>query len=196
VVRRTEATSDNADDAEATLSLSIGESAICITRSLGDLRLISFKIDGREVGGDEDFYQNEIARLVDVWSFGDWILILRYLVFYFEDRKALVWDHTAQKQLIRVLFLSKGDAQKWYEAEREILEKDSEIRNAIAALFKEEKELAVDKTQVKDSGGLRQELESLSDLQQADSEKIERYLESIEGISEVASVLRTTERRI
>jgi energy-coupling factor transporter ATP-binding protein EcfA2 len=109
---------DNAADAEATLQFRIGNDSIYITRSLQRMKLVSFQVNGRDLGTDEAFFQSEIARMVDVWDFCDWILILRYLIFYFEDRKALVWDHTAQKQLFRILFLTKEDAEKWYKEER------------------------------------------------------------------------------
>jgi DNA repair exonuclease SbcCD ATPase subunit len=62
------------------------------------------------------------------------------MVFFFEDRRMLVWDPAAQRQLLRCLLLEPGQAQAWSEAERRIVELDSRMRNLHAALNREEKE--------------------------------------------------------
>jgi hypothetical protein len=147
------------------------------------MKLVSFQVNGRDLGTDEAFFQSEMARMVDVWDFCDWILILRYLIFYFEDRKALVWDHTAQKQLFRILFLTKEDAEKWYKEERLILQRDSKIRNALAALATEEKDLAEEKTRIGEADGLHQELKMLTDINEKDHKKMESLLAVAQELS-------------
>jgi hypothetical protein len=150
---------DGATGARGRLAVSFGSHAITIERRLDNLTLVSFTIDGKVVpNAGEGPFQDQILRLVGVWSFGDWILLLRYLMFYFEDRRALVWDPTAQRQLLRLLFLPPSTAKKWTEDEREILELDSRMRNLSAALYREERELA--ENEVKSDSGIdvRQQL--------------------------------------
>jgi hypothetical protein len=59
-----------------------------------------------EAEPDEDSYQRHILKHAGVSSFADWILLLRHLTFYFEDRRTLVWDPSAQRQLLRLLVLA------------------------------------------------------------------------------------------
>ena len=83
---------DGAIRASARLVLHIGTEEVSIERNLRDLTLRSFSIGGG--GGansdDEQECQEAMARLANVSSFGDWILLLRYIVFYFEDRRSLI----------------------------------------------------------------------------------------------------------
>ena len=89
--------SDGARSAKARLKFTLGERDIVVERRLNDLSLQRFEVDGQEKSTDEtESFQAEIAHLVGVWSFGDWILLLRHIVFYFEDRRALIWDPSAQ----------------------------------------------------------------------------------------------------
>jgi hypothetical protein len=140
-----------------------------IERRLRDLALIKLTIGGDDLKVDEvGVFQKEIARLVGVWSFGDWILLLRHMIFYFEDRRALVWDASAQRQLLRFLLLPAATAKKWTESEREILELDSRMRNLRFAVYREEQALAIVESKVRTSADVREELATLEQLQAVD----------------------------
>jgi hypothetical protein len=135
----------------------------------GASALTSFSVDGQDLSKDgEASFQVEISKLVGVWSFGDWILLLRHLVFYFEDRRALVWDRSAQRQILRLLLLSPQVARKWTQDEREILELDSRARNLSASVYREEQELAATEIKIETSADVRAELETLEELQRVD----------------------------
>ncbi len=180
---------DNAQLATATLKFRIGATQIIVERRLKDLALVSLSIDGNQWGLNEDDYQKEMARLVEVWSFGDLILILRHLVFYFEDRRALVWDASAQRQLLRALFLPQATAKKWTERERAILELDSRARNLSATLYREEQALALNEKKVETSENVRAELNTLQRLQRNDykqREKLEVEITDSENIRSAA----------
>ena len=121
--------SDGAKGATGRLQFRLGDHSVVVERALNDLSLTRFEVDGVQRAADEkDSFQAEIASLVGVWSFGDWILLLRHMVFYFEDRRALVWDASAQRQLLRFLFLPAATARKWTQDERIILKLDSDAR--------------------------------------------------------------------
>lgn len=169
-----ERVADDAERATARLSFHLGERAIFIARRLSDLELLEFKVDDEERSTDERAsYQAAIAELAGLWSFGDWILLLRHLTFYFEDRRELVWDTSAQRQILRLLFLPPATAREWSEMEREVLKLDSRTRNLGAALTREEHELAKAVTLEGSALDVREELRSLSELQETDEPRRE-----------------------
>ena len=160
---------DGGKDAVARLQMTIGDTTVVIERKLRDLSLVGFTVAGKALKPDEiGIFQTEIARLVGVWSFGDWILLLRHMVFYFEDRRALVWDASAQRQLLRFLLLPAAIAKKWTEDEREILELDSRMRNLRFAAYREEQALSEVETKVRKGANVREELQTLESLQAVD----------------------------
>jgi DNA repair exonuclease SbcCD ATPase subunit len=160
---------DGAKEANARLALTLGGQDVVIERRLSDLKLMLLQIGKKTHGTSEvENFQSEISRLVGVWSFGDWILLLRHIVFYFEDRRALVWDASAQRQLLRFLFLPAKTAQKWSETERSILEMDSRARNLNAAVSREERTLALSEVKVETSADVREELKAIEALQSVD----------------------------
>ncbi len=160
---------DGAKNAYANLTLCIGETEVNIQRHLRDLSLTNFLVNSESMKLDEtENFQHHITNLSGLWSFGDWILLLRHMVFYFEDRRALVWDPSAQRQLLRMLLLPESAAKKWTEDERNILELDSRMRNLQFAVYREEKTLTEIETQVRGSVNIREELQTLEKFQSSD----------------------------
>lgn len=165
---------DNAVDAKARLVFDIGSTSLVVERRLRDLSLLRFSIDGKDTPSlDEQTFTDKIVELVGLWSFGDWILLLRHLTFYFEDRRALVWDPTAQRQLFRFLFLPPPIAKQWTVEERAILELDSRSRNLQSALNREERQLVIVESRVEGGESAREELRALTDLQRIDNERLD-----------------------
>ena len=164
--------SDGASNATARLDLMVGSTSATIERNLSNLALLAAQV-GETACDDELTYQSNIAHAAGVGSFGDFILMLRYLVFYFEDRRQLVWDVSAQRQLLRMLFLPPNIAQRWTEMERSILENDSRMRNFQAVVGKEESDLAVSLAKKSDAASLRAELSALGALQEPDRSRLE-----------------------
>lgn len=131
---------DGAHEARATLTFSIGDTEFLVERELTGLMIVRFEVNGTPDRPDEDEYQKAILQASGLGTYADWLLILRTLVFFFEDRRALVWDPGAQRQLLRCLFLSPAKAGEWTRQERDILSLDSRMRNLQAALRREQKE--------------------------------------------------------
>lgn len=129
---------DEAAGASASLRFTLGPTTIEVTRGLTSLAITRLVVDGEELQPTEDMFHNTISTHSGLYSFGDWILVLRYLVFYFEDRRALVWDPTAQRQLLRLLLLPTNASAEWAARERDVLELDSRVRNLQNALNREE----------------------------------------------------------
>lgn len=166
---------DGARDATARLCFNIGQDELVVERRLRDLALINFSVNGiAKATNDLSVYQPTIAKMVGLWSFGDFILLLRHMIFYFEDRRELVWDSSAQRQLLRTLLLPPAVAQTWTEDEREILELDSRMRNLRFAAYREEQALATVETKVKRGANVREELKTLEPLQTTDIARREK----------------------
>ncbi|WP_409141904.1 AAA family ATPase [Cellulosimicrobium sp. RS] len=164
---------DGAKGATATLDFSIGDDNYSITRSLASLSLDSASKNGQPIEPTEESVQKEVILSAQVGSFGEWILLLRLLVFYFEDRRALVWDRTAQVQLLRLLFLSTTASNSWSEQFREIVELDSLVRNLTYVINKEERLIVKNEAAIGSLPELRQQLDLLSEIQQQEQALLE-----------------------
>ena len=181
---------DRAKNATATLSLFFRKQKIIIQRNLKDLSLSKLSVGDDAIPPGEIIFQNVICRLAGVWSFGDWLLMLRHLIFYFEDRRSLVWDPSAQRQLFRFLFLPPEIAEKWYMNEREILRLDSEARNDNAALGRLRKSVIIDEKKQKSAVDVRAELESLEQLQANEAKIMDRLVEQSSEMDAYRNKLR------
>lgn len=169
---------DGAQTATAFLKFQVGLKRFQLTRRLTDLTLTSLIIDDQPVDTDELTYRTAITAASELGSFGDWILVLRTLIFYFEDRRALVWDPGAQKQLLRALLLAPAQAQEWTKRERTILELDSRMRNLDSALKREKREADKIDRQAISAPGVQQALAAartyLDQLQERHDHLVER----------------------
>lgn len=146
---------DAANDASAHLIFSLGGRSFEVVRSLSNLDLIRFSIDDQQMEADEEIYQTAVVAAAGLGTYADWVLVLRTLVFFFEDRRALVWDASAQRQLLRALLLSPEQAKEWTTQERAILELDSRMRNLQAVLKREQRERAKKIEQIENLPGVR-----------------------------------------
>ena len=169
--------SDGAKSALAILDFRFGSTTVTVKRRLSDLALQSARVGDKDCK-DEASYQASLSEAAGLGSFGDLILMLRYLVFYFEDRRNLVWDPSAQRQLLRMLFLPPDVAQSWIRTERSILQNDSRMRNFQAVVGKEERHISRALAKKSDAGPLRAELQTLEKLQEPARDRLEK----IEGM--------------
>jgi energy-coupling factor transporter ATP-binding protein EcfA2 len=170
---------DRAADATATLEFELGGATILVERSLRNLELLRLERDGDSISQTEDSFHKLICQQAEVSSFVDWILLLRHLVFYFEDRRSLVWDPTAQRQILRLLFLTPRTSQEWRTRERDVLKRDSNMRNLRYAISTQETEMSESEDAVSNEGDLRKELAKLEKKQEADQAKLDELSEQI-----------------
>ena len=154
---------DEAVKARATLCLIFGNDRVTITRNLHALTLTQLSCNHTDLQATEDRFQKLIVDLSGLPSFGDWILVLRYLVFYFEERRELVWDPSAQRQILRLLLLPGSNAAAWAAKERKVLELDSRVRNLQNTLNREEREEQRAKVKVKNKKDAIEEILKLEE---------------------------------
>jgi energy-coupling factor transporter ATP-binding protein EcfA2 len=200
---------DGAKQARAILKFSLGDRAFEVERSLADLSLMRLVVDGSELSADEKIYQTQIETASGLGAYSDWLLVLRTLVFFFEDRRALVWDPGAQRQLLRCLFLSRSQASEWSTQEGVILRLDSRMRNLQAALHREQKEQRKTMQQLHGASNIRAAVEAaqaslealnsrhadlVASVQQNDEERQKVRLNALRAQSDHDSALRELER--
>ncbi len=200
---------DGARNAYASLEFSLGTNHVRVVRRLDTLEIMELKLNGENEEASDESFNSVIRSCSGLPNLGDWILILRYLVFYFEDRRALIWDPTAQRQILRLLLLPSESSISWAESERRVLELDSRVRNLQAALNREEQlesraqvKLKVGHTvqeQLNEERGIYQtqiqRFEFLDELlPSAESSREEWRLRSLRSEQDVDSVRRELER--
>lgn len=174
---------DDAEWATCTLELDLGDAAIELTRSLADLELLELRVGGEPLSANEDKFQDVIKENAGLNTFGDWILVLRHLAFYFEDRRSLVWDPSAQRQLLRLLFLSSTSSREWVEAERDIRQRDSDMRNLQNVLQKEERSFSRSEEAVSIAEDVREELSQLEKSQKKAQHRLESLQDEVGAIA-------------
>lgn len=161
--------SDGAESASATLTYTLGAKRIVVARSLRNLQLLSLEVDGVQIeSADEQFYTDCVCEGAGVHAFGDFLLLLRQLVFFFEDRRALVWDSNAQIQILRALLLDPEDAKQWTEFERKALSLDSDLRNTQAIMTRQERNIKNTEQKEDNASGVRVQIEATEQIQRVD----------------------------
>jgi hypothetical protein len=153
---------DRAVDAIATLTFDLGKHSIVVSRSLRNLRLTHLSVDGVEVEATEANYQDQVVRCSGLAGFVDWLMVLRYLVFYGDDRRSLVWDPTAQRRVLRMLFLPGYEVEPNAELLNRILRQDSYYRNVSATLTRQERTLLNQEKAAQKLPGIEKRLEDVS----------------------------------
>lgn len=137
---------DDAVNAKVTVWFSLGEYEFEVTRSLANLDVIELSVDqqpfptarGSEM---EATYRDQVVAASGLSSFEDFVFLLRYIVFYLEDRRSLVWDAAAQGDVLGILVGDHGERRGQYvDLFNELLSKDSEYRNVHAVVYKRRKE--------------------------------------------------------
>ena len=138
---------DAAENAEATLSATIGESHVRISRRLRDLYLQSCQFDGEPIelpsakAEREAPLQSKLAELMGLGSFVDVLLVLHHVILFHENRPGALWDPNAQRQILRALCLDRQDASRVAELERSLQSADSQARNIHARITATEADL-------------------------------------------------------
>ncbi len=166
--------SDGAERAKVTLSATIGDVAVTITRLLKDLSLEEFKVN--EVAEDlphkkqlrEEQFQARLTELIGLGNFVDVLLVLHHVVLFLENRPGALWDTNAQRQLLRALCLTQEDARRVADLERNLQSADSQARNIHTRITATEKRWRKVLREEAESEGVIAELSAQQELLDAD----------------------------
>lgn len=128
---------DGAASAVARVELSLGTTKIIVARRLRDLKIFELSVNGKSAAATEATYSAAILAASGLASDFDFHLILRLLVFYMEDRRPLLWDRSAQDEILRALVYPKDAAEQVAELANAVQSLDSEFRNQRVHLNKQ-----------------------------------------------------------
>ena len=192
---------DGAEKAETTLSATIGETKIRISRSLKNLSLTAVQLDGRVVtmpsarADRESLIQSKLANLMGLGSFVDVLLVLHHIVLYLENRPGTLWDKNAQRQLLRALCLEKDVASRVVNLERSLQSADSQARNVHARLQATRRDLEELMQQQPDTAGLLAELHAEQTVLEAEIDDASRLEATLGELDNERKLARLTLER-
>lgn len=137
---------DDAVNAKATIWFTLGERHFEVTRSLANLDITELWVDQQQVPHGraaelEAAYRDAVQAAAGLSSFDDFVFLLRYVIFYLEDRRSLVWDPAAQGDILGILFGATGERTHYVEIFNDLLSKDSEYRNMHAVVHGRKRKL-------------------------------------------------------
>lgn len=137
---------DRAGESTATLRFKLGATAITVQRKLANLQLMDLSLESIDdsfssISDLEDRYKFVVTSAAKLDDFYDFVLLLRYLVFYLEDRRSLVWDHWAQTEILRILFVPDQFQKEYKRAINTALSADSTARNTQTVLTRQQNSL-------------------------------------------------------
>lgn len=140
---------DGAVKATAELAISIGENEIIIRRSLLDMRLLYYSFNKTEYYAKDfsnqdyeidDSYIEDITNCSGIDNYYDFVFLVKYLMFYLEERRTLAWDSWAQIELLRILFVPSTLQEEYKKSYGAAIANDSSARNFSANAFSLEKQ--------------------------------------------------------
>ena len=152
--------SDEATDAKVELEMDLSGKHITIVRRLSDLKLESLKIDDTEDLATEKRFQELILELTKLDNFVNFLLLLRFVVFFLEDRLSAIWDRKAMDELLIILFRPQQGVGKYYKTRSDIRQADSERRNHRNVLLKEKSRLEKAEANTNDASGIQNRIEN------------------------------------
>lgn len=137
---------DDAVNAKVTVWFRLGEQHFEVTRSLANLDVTELWVDQQQVPYGraaelEAAYRTAVETAAGLSSFDDFVFLLRYVIFYLEDRRSLVWDEAAQGDILGILFGEIGERTRYVELFNDLLSKDSEYRNMHAVVYGRKRKL-------------------------------------------------------
>ena len=136
-----ERVSDRAADATVEVDVSFGKRLVTVRRKLSNLEVVHLTVDGSPLEASQAAYEDTILSHSGAATYFDFYAILRYLVFYLEDRVELVWDRRSQFDMMRVLLFDTQAARRAAEAYDEAQSADSDFRTMRTIVNNDTKEL-------------------------------------------------------
>src|SRR5690606_16811465 len=90
---------------------------------------------------NQDSYEKLVEELSGVPSYSDFYSVVKFLIFFLEDRSDLIWDASSQFEMFRILFFDKEKAKAATLYRELARSEDSKYRNLRASLTTLEDEL-------------------------------------------------------
>ncbi|MBZ9882728.1 AAA family ATPase [Mesorhizobium sp. CA10] len=134
---------DSARSASMEADITFGKAKLTVRRSLATLEVQFLSLDGKpETVATQDRYEELVQQLSGTASYFDFFAILRFLIFFLEDRPELIWDRRSQFDMFRLLFYDREAAGAAATAYDEVQRLDSQYRNERVPIRAAQEELA------------------------------------------------------
>jgi hypothetical protein len=184
--------SDGARDAELSVEFEIGAQSFSVRRSLHDLSLRSWQLNGAEQALDDAIYDGAVKDAMNVGSFADVLIILNAIVFMFETRSLLMWTPAAQRNVLRALFMAPDAANLLAARARNVAKANSAYRNLLYIVNRERRQLAKAKAALVSADAVTVEYTTLLSAIAADVELLQSLQDSRLEADERRTDARTT----
>ena len=121
-------------EAEVSAEITFGSDTIYISRKLSNLEVTSLLINSIPFPASQDEYENQVTRLSGFADFVDFFSVVKFLLFFLEDRAELIWNPRSQFEIFRILFYDNESSRKAAFHYDESQKADSLYRNLKSAL--------------------------------------------------------------
>lgn len=163
---------DDARDAWAEAEIGFGTRKLTVRRSLRTLEVQALSLDATpESEATQDRYEVLVCEISGSATYFDFFAVLRFLVFFLEDRPELIWDRRSQFDMFRLLFYNRAAAAAAADAYDEVQRLDSQYRNDRVPIREARRQL--DEFDAAESSGVASEIRAarrgLAAAQEADS---------------------------
>lgn len=177
---------DGAKDAWVEVEVGFGQRRLVVRRSLRMLEVEALSLDhAAEQVATQERYEQLVQELSGCASYFDFFAILRFIVFFLEDRAELIWDRRSQFDMFRLLFYDRQAAFDAAGAYDEAQRLDSQYRNERVPIRRAQRELqAFDEAE---QSGLASEIRATR------RSLIAAQAASIEGIEAIEAAKSLTE---
>jgi len=174
---------DSAANATVELTVAFGSHSLRLKRRLSDLSLVQLHRDDVLVANAaEADYRQAVQEMADLPRFEDFLVLLLYVVFVFEERPLLMWDATAQAELFRFVVNPPSEAKRYRDAFERIANDDSERRNLRVQTNKLRKQLETARASVTADRPVRAELDALEIEVEALRGRVEESSQTLEEV--------------
>jgi energy-coupling factor transporter ATP-binding protein EcfA2 len=183
---------DKAQNATAELMFRVGDRQFRVKRAMSSLRLLECRCDGDQLAitNDEAAYHGALCAAADAGQFVDFLTSVKYLTFFNEERRDILWDEQAQRQFFRILFTRPDEARQWIDIEQQISSADSRARNISASVYQMEQDLKDGESLLINNAGVDARLAAEQALLDADLRRRQELEGRAEDLEAELRVLR------
>lgn len=183
--------SDGAVNASVRAEVQIGSHNLVIARQLKDLKLTYLSYDGQEQDPTELEFERVTNEASNAASRYDFDFLVRYLVFFLEQRVPLFWNERGQIEVFRILLCDSDLATKFHEKQDAIQTKDSFFRNFRWQAGLRSDKLKAGQAAFAGAGSLGAKVSALQAAFKARSKERQTILGELSGLSAERSTVRT-----
>ena len=183
---------DGAESASLHVTFSIGTDTFEIVRSLHDLSITEWKLNGLLQDTDDEIYETAVTTSMNVGSFSDVLIVLNLVVFMFEERSLLIWSPLAQRNVLRALFMSPEEASTLADRAQEVATSNSAYRNLLYIANRDKKKLHRVRAELDSADALSAEYHTVQQTIAAQVEVLDKLLERRREADEARTEARST----